>query len=197
MNKFIFFLLLSLTSYGCTENNQGLETRYMKLSSSGETVAPKDGPWSCVKDVKTSLVWEVKSYQENLQHYNSFFSFYDGDPKIGRKKGGSCKIGNDITDCDSLELVNYVNQKKLCGFSNWRIPTIEELLSLRWEPSIKDKVFVNPYYFPRTTKNIYLSSSVIEKNGKHKIGVIDYLSMSVDYRDFPIVGNLRLVATAP
>ena len=37
------------------------DSRYQKIDNQGQTLAAWAGPWSCVLDHKTGLIWEVKA----------------------------------------------------------------------------------------------------------------------------------------
>ncbi len=97
------------------------------------------GPWACVVDEVTGLVWEVKSLninnpvEDNDLHsdrwtytwYNSSGVGDGGD--AGTENGGSCI---DSVNCDTEKYVAAVNAANYCGFSDWRLPTLDELYSI-------------------------------------------------------------------
>lgn len=66
----------------------------------------------CVKDNVTGLVWE-------------------GKPSTGVRAGDNAYTNfNDGRTGDTSAYVVMVNQMKLCGFTDWRLPTLDELHSL-------------------------------------------------------------------
>lgn len=108
--------------------------RYQKLRADGHAIPLQSGPWQCVLDRQTGLVWEVKQANEGAQFGSSSYSWYDGVQ--GSAKGGSC--GLDLPGmesmtyqaCDTSDLLAHLNRQKLCGFHDWRLPKAHELRTL-------------------------------------------------------------------
>ncbi|MEN9865046.1 MAG: hypothetical protein RL748_636 [Pseudomonadota bacterium] len=109
-------------------------TRFQKLAIDGTRLALQAGPWQCLADHSTGLVWEVKQANEGPQFAASSYSWFDG--RQGSAKGGSC--GKDeagmpfmaYQSCDTQDLLNHLNQRKLCGFDDWRLPSAKELRTI-------------------------------------------------------------------
>lgn len=111
--------------------------------------------WDCVQDNHTGLVWEVKSSEPTSLHYDGdTFSWYaPNDARNGGVPGGQ-DLGNcNQKPCDSEHFIQRINQEKLCGKNNWRLPTPGELLS------IIDQSQTNPavdtHYFPNLSFNAH------------------------------------------
>ena len=91
---------------------------------------PTQARWDCVVDEVTGLVWEVKTdVPDDLRHYDWTYSWFNpsgnndgGD--AGFPDGGNCAARND---CDTAGYVAAVNAAGLCGFSDWRVPSLDEL----------------------------------------------------------------------
>ena len=51
------------------------DTRYIKINMQGEKLSSWSGPWSCVFDSKTGLLWEVKIavFSQLLKTYPKLF----------------------------------------------------------------------------------------------------------------------------
>lgn len=121
---------------------------YTKISNGG-SVLPANaalgsgaGDWGCTRDNVTGLMWQVVQIEGNFSWYDS--NSPDGNP--GRPNGGACAYPGN---CDTEKYVQVVNDlKKFCGFTDWRLPTRNELLSIvdygRTNPP------VDPEYFPGT-----------------------------------------------
>lgn len=96
-------------------------TTFIKISAAGAELLDDATEWSCVKHKVTGQLWEVKNVANSQTTY-----LFDG---VSR-------------------LVNKRNTQHLCGFTDWRLPSIKEL------NSITDKTIYNPaidlIYFPNT-----------------------------------------------
>ena len=131
---------------------------FTKLDSNGNALSSSASSWSCVKDNVTGLVWEVKtnvgaaSTTANIHHKDNTYR-WGGLTAIGR--GHSARLGSYYDDWDTL--VNGSNNQSLCGFTNWRVPSINEL------DSIVDLSRTNPVidtnYFPNTPTGGFWSAS--------------------------------------
>lgn len=117
---------------------------WTKLDSTGAPLATQnqawnpegneaDGTrWSCVRDNVTGLIWEVKESDPNHPRYggHTYRWWLDGNEFNGafadQSTSGTCNTGT----CDTQSFVNWVNQNSLCGFSDWRMPSVAELSSI-------------------------------------------------------------------
>lgn len=145
---------------------------FTKVCNSGELAGegscPNDPPlgadaneWACTKDNVTGLIWEVKVNNTNhLRHMNHSYTWYDSsspDGNNGVATGGSCGW---IGWCDTERYVITVNESygaSLCGAHDWRMPTVNELLSIvdysKFGPAI------DATYFPNSPSGHTWSSS--------------------------------------
>ena len=98
-----------------------------KMSDSGETIAPDSEVWSCVLDDKTSLIWEVKSEKKGVQYALNTYTWFDGES--GRDNGTFSKNCYWGKNCNTQSFIKDINKAELCGYSNWRLPTRDELNS--------------------------------------------------------------------
>lgn len=120
---------------------------FTKLDAEGQPLeADAAAVWSCVRDEVTGLTWESKTNDRGVHDAYSTYSWYDPDPTTnggspGEADGGIC----GIESCDTHGLVTAVNAQGLCGFTDWRLPTREELLSLldraRFGPTLDTRYF--------------------------------------------------------
>jgi hypothetical protein len=130
-----------------------------------DVVGSNPGNWACTKDNVTGLVWEMKTTTAprnmglTYSWYNSSATTNGG--AMGVANGGNCSIGGlpASTRCDTEKYVADVNAAGLCGFTDWRLPTVKELESIV-DFSGTNTAAVDPNYFPNTnfTVNTWTAS---------------------------------------
>ncbi|MCF8002622.1 MAG: DUF1566 domain-containing protein [Chromatiaceae bacterium] len=130
---------------------------FTKLDAEGDPLPADATEWSCVLDNVTGAVWEVKTTDGGLRDKDWTYSWYDSDSpdgEPGTEDGGACTTPGR---CDTEKYVEDVNAQDLCGFSDWRMPTIKELAGIthlgRTRPSIDTD------YFPSTVLKVFWSAS--------------------------------------
>jgi hypothetical protein len=157
-------------------------TGYTKISNSGAvlshtaTLGNGENYWACTRDNKTGLTWEVKTDDGGLRDKDWYYSWY----KPSGDNGGSAGY-TDTTheapncstkdNCNTDAFTNAVNAKGLCGKKDWRMPTVDELMTLVYCSDGKydtdgsctnynsiSTPTINSTYFPNTD-NWYWSSS--------------------------------------
>ena len=102
-----------------------------RLNQDGSVNDGKDyagQPWACVLDNKSGLIWEVKKSEPGLQNMNNTYTWYDPNQDTnggfaGKAHGGVCSG----SDCDTASYVKAVNAIKLCGFTDWHLPSRFEM----------------------------------------------------------------------
>jgi hypothetical protein len=140
----------------------------------------------CVKDNITGLIWEGKTASGNRAGSNTYTHF---DVKFGSTQADMAAATN------SYGYATYVNGLSLCGFTDWRLPTVEELQTIV-DYSVADPgPAINTTWFPNTSANAYWASSPY-------VGVDAYSwyvafgSSSVSYYRFSS-NRVRLVRASP
>lgn len=157
---------------------------YTKIGASGKVLVKQDEIWSdngtetagtqwdCVRDNVTGLVWEVKrndaTHLRNMEHryawYNPFsasnggalgylFPSYETDGRF--ISGLTC---TSVENCNTHSYVTAVNKEGLCGKTDWRMPTVDELRSLAHAGRAVSGPTIDTDYFPNTKTNSYWSS---------------------------------------
>ncbi|ELF5323893.1 DUF1566 domain-containing protein [Vibrio cholerae] len=146
---------------------------FTKLDANGEELAQSASDWSCVRDNHTGLIWEVKQPvgSGGLRDASHTYTWYNPDNSTnggdaGTQNGGTCQG----SACDTQAFVNAVNSQGLCGASDWRLPSVNELFSIvhnrRIEPAIDQA------YFPHTPQyGWYWSSSPAADGSSYAWGV--------------------------
>jgi hypothetical protein len=133
---------------------------FTALNASGQATTPSSDatPHPCVRDNLSGLVWEVKTADGGLRDQKWTYTWYDSvhnyGGNAGTASGGTCKTSGR---CDTEKYVADVKATALCGFTDWRMPTVDELQGIvhlgRTNPSI------DPTYFPNTLSSDFWSGS--------------------------------------
>ena len=91
--------------------------------------------WSCVRDNTTELTWQVNSINHELYQWGGTTAF----------AGGTGTYYNDWNTS-----VDTANSSALCGLSDWRVPTLDEIMNLSYMH--KDSTnHIDSHYFPNVT----------------------------------------------
>ncbi len=150
----------TLTKVGGSGGTNGFD--FTKIANSGMQLAASAalgtgaGEWACTRDNVTGLIWEVKTNSGLRSQAHTYTWFKTGSPdgNNGTASGGSCATAGR---CDIEKYAADVNATLLCGYSDWRIPTVKELEGIadlgRSNPAI------DPSYFPNTPSSRAWSGS--------------------------------------
>ncbi|MDG4596254.1 MAG: DUF1566 domain-containing protein [Candidatus Contendobacter sp.] len=110
---------------------------FTKLDSDGKPLDASAPAWDCVRDNVTGRVWEIKTDDNGLRDKGWTYIWYNPDPATnggdaGSTGGATCGgfLGNQCNTQAYTAAVNALNPK-LCGFSDWRMPTRDRLRALR------------------------------------------------------------------
>jgi hypothetical protein len=124
---------------------------FTKIDSKGKILPANAATWSCVRDNVTGLIWEVKTNDSSIHDKDNTYRW-------GGKTARGSGYGTYYNDWNSL--VDGSNSKRLCGFSDWRVPNRTELQSL----VIHDGGLyrsIDTAFFPNTKSEDYWSASPI------------------------------------
>lgn len=111
----------------------------------------------CVQDNVTGLMWEVKTADGGLRDWTKTYTNYT---LSALKWNGSAYVVPTQAEIDAptntLGFTNRVNAQGLCGYSDWRLPTADELQSIvdygvAWPGPTLDTI-----WFPNTQSNLIL-----------------------------------------
>lgn len=106
--------------------------KFIKLNDKGQELPIDAGQWAMIQDSTTGLIWEVKTTDGSVHDM---------------EKTCDWEGANDI-------FIAELNRVKFGGFADWRLPTTDELRTIRvkgTEPNI------NLEFFPNTASTGYLS----------------------------------------
>ena len=117
-------------------------------------------PWSCVRDPRTNLVWEVKYAGAGLHSKEHTYSWYE--PNLEGSEGEPGIPNNGIcshSDCDTRSFTLAVRAERLCGFDDWRVPGHAEIGSINDLRFRNPPPTIDPAYFPHTQAAAYWTVS--------------------------------------
>ncbi len=131
---------------------------FTKISATGQKLATDAPEWSCVLDNHTGLMWEVKTDDGGLRDKDNNYTWYNPDSSAGVGSLGYWFFGYWTVGDNTHNFTQAVNTQSLCGYSDWRLPNMQELLSIvnysNWEN-------IDKTYFPNTQGSVYWSSSSV------------------------------------
>jgi PKD repeat protein len=138
---------------------------FTKIGASGEALPASAKQWSCVKDNVTGLIWEVKTNDGGLRDVGRTYTNYDSTSAKQLPGGLVPTPSNLAASTNSIGFLNAVNFEGLCGATDWRIPTVDELRSVTSFTQTVDST-----WFPFGTGGwasspYYASSSIADQIG--------------------------------
>lgn len=152
--------------------------QFVKVANSGAELAKTASDWACVTDKRNGLTWEKKN-TSGLHSNKDTFSWYI---RNGFLNGGAVgaesadkntchgyQSGNDLTYCNTQAFIDRVNEEKLCGYDDWRLPFREEIRNIadlsKVAPIIDTDFFPNTDTGDKTFNRLfYWTGSVFAKN---------------------------------
>ena len=113
--------------------------------------------WRCVQDHHTGLLWEVKSDVANAINYRNLrytWFFADASHNGGHAGYASSDDCNGVA-CNTAAYIEAINKDALCGRTTWRLPTVNELLSIAVSANLD--YAIDTHYFPNAKNDQYWS----------------------------------------
>lgn len=135
------------------EQRQPQTFHLVKINSRGQAIENWQGPWACVADQNTGLLWEVKRDDESIHDGYWTYSWYDGHKGIPNR--GDCYF--EQQRCDVADLIRRANDAQTCGVNDWRLPTAAELSSIVSFDIRPGEATINKDYFPHSKRGDYWS----------------------------------------
>lgn len=141
------------------EEEKETGNQYIKIDFSGNRLPDMTETWRCVEDPNTGLVWEVKSGDGDLHDKHNLYSWHDPAKEggvAGVADGGRCD--GDV-ECDTHAFIQAINEENYCGYSNWRLPTREEMLSIVRIGGAGTAATIDSDYFPQALPSWYWTAT--------------------------------------
>ncbi|WP_448044222.1 Lcl C-terminal domain-containing protein [Bradyrhizobium liaoningense] len=131
--------------------------KFTKLAANGTILqdrAPlgdRPGDWACTRDEQTGLTWEVKTTDGGLRDGSYTYTPYDSNPAadgsaVGYRDShsGRClRSAMTQSSCNTEAYVKALNRIALCGFTDWRLPKVAELVNTAAAPAAASPWFPN------------------------------------------------------
>lgn len=173
---------------------------FTKIANNGSVLPASavlgSGPadWACTRDNVTGLIWEVKT-TSGLRSISHTYTWYSSNSAsnggaVGTASGGTCFTSGR---CDAEKFVQDVNAVGLCGSSNWRLPSRQELVSIVDYSRPYPGPTIDADYFPNTRSSFFWSASARANYSDYAWYV--YFSYGIFGNDAPKSnrGKVRLV----
>jgi hypothetical protein len=138
---------------------------YTKLDANGVDLDDDAESWLMVRDNVTGLIWEVKQNQEGVADYtnpqdaDNIYKWYC--PECPDNGGESGELGDGVNDFDTQRhFIDELNKGGgFGGFTDWRLPTREELRSIVDYSMPSTFSTISNIFFPHSLESRYWSSS--------------------------------------
>jgi len=133
---------------------------YSKIANNGAVLAAGSAlgaagtDWACTRDNITGLTWENKTGSiSDLRYGGHTYTWYNSTVATnggadGDTGGNTCNATLPGNFCNTRAFVSALNTAALCTFTDWRLPSMRELLTLVYAdssvPSIDSVYFPNP-----------------------------------------------------
>ena len=161
-NGAVFTVVVSNSAGTTTSNSATLSvftSRYALVPKAVGTYTKEE----CVKDNITGLIWEGKTASPDTSRLGtSTYTNYDDANSAQKYNTGNGGTYSNPTQAEvdastnSIGYKNSVNTSALCGYTDWRMPTKEELQGILASSGWPR---IDTTWFPNTQANSYWSSS--------------------------------------
>ena len=186
----MFTVVVSNSAGNATSNSATLTVnqRYsLVANASGGTYALTE----CVKDNTTGLIWEGKTASPATSRLGtSIYTNYDSTSSAQKSDGTNPTQTEINASTNSIGYKNSVNTSALCGYTDWRMPTKDELSAIL---ASSGSPLIDTTWFPNTQASYYWSSSPYVGNSNYA-WVVNFYNGYVDgYLRGYGYGHVRLV----
>lgn len=122
--------------------------------------------WACTRDNVTGLLWEMKTAAKtDLRYGEHGYSWlatnFAGNPALEAATAELAKTPSDACSskltggvCNTVAYAKAVNDLRLCGYSDWSLPNVSELLSIV-DYGATNAPLIDIEFFPNTASRWY------------------------------------------
>ena len=128
----VFFFIFSAFCVQADDASSTAGEQYIKLDDSGRKLTQDAEQWTMVLDTATGLIWEVKTVDGSIHDKQAGYNWEDA---------------HDV-------FLAELNTSRFGGFSDWRLPTTDELRTIRVKGA---EPYINQDFFPNTVPTSYMS----------------------------------------
>jgi len=152
-----------LSAWTSGDRPQPIESRWLKLDKQGQPMAPWAGPWACILDQQTGLIWENKLDDESIHDGYWTYSWYLASDQGGEgvENMGDCYF--EASRCDTQDLIRRANHAKTCGRDDWRLPSVTELSALIKLDGRPGSATIATDFFPKTHRGDYWTQQTADQ----------------------------------
>lgn len=173
-------------------NSMGRPLAQQQLAWQNQGSEPEGTRWSCVLDHVTELMWEIKeSDQSHPRFAGHTYTWWSDQVAINggfleQYQGASC----GTPDCTTQGYVDWLNGGGLCGFNDWRLPTVRELSSI----AVLSQVIpaVDPNFFPNTVQPRFFTQDTLARDPT-RAWYVYFSDGSVSFTNKSDASQVRLV----
>lgn len=135
---------------------------YTKIANNGSVLpasavlGSNPGDWACTRDNITGLIWEVKT-TSGLRSQGHTYTWYDTNASVNGGNAGTIgantSCNSTLATCNTTAFRDAVNaltgSSRLCGATDWRLPTVNELSGLV-PAGLANGPTIDSMWFPNT-----------------------------------------------
>lgn len=159
---------------------------FTKIAATGEPLPASAPAWACVLDNVTGLMWEVKTDDGGPRDKDALYTHYSEGYNPGGRFGSAS---------DAAGFVKAVNAAGLCGKTDWRLPTVDELQGIVDYGHPLPGPAIDTGFFPHASNALHWTATSQARSAVRGWGVYfdDGRVFGDDDRDRP--SAVRLVRT--
>ena len=192
-NNALFTVVVSNSAGNAASSSATLTVnRYSLVANAGGGFYDKT---ECVQDNNTGLVWEGKTASPATSRLGtSTYTNYDDANSAQKWVSGTTYVNPTQAQIDastnSIGYKNSVNASALCGYTDWRMPTKEELQGIL---ASSGSPRIDTAWFPNTQATYYWTSSSNVGDANYAWGVGFSIGYVNGYGNRDSNGHVRLV----